>query len=152
MCLTSVSYSQVPQKKAVCSATRSAQLTKTGKLGDHQGLNTTIVYEKWFIKHRRGGELSQSRLCFALRSGQPECLTLRFLTLLNGATEVSVTCTEVTGLCLIQLALERQSVIFISILASLALKTSGTSTAMHLVSIIYLFISASRFGPGCCLN
>lgn len=23
---------------------------------------------------------------------------------------------------------------------------------MHLVSIIYLFISASRFGPGCCLN
>lgn len=103
-------------------------------------------------KAQEGWRTFQSRLCFALRSGQPECLTLRFLTLLNGATEVSVTCTEVTGLCLIQLALERQSVIFISILASLALKTSGTSTAMHLVSIIYLFISASRFGPGCCLN
>lgn len=103
-------------------------------------------------KAQEGWRTFQSRLCFVLRNGQPECLTLWFLTRLNGATGVSVTCTEVTGLCLIQLALERQSVIFISILASLALKTSGTSTAMHLVSIIYLFISASRFGPGCCLN
>lgn len=51
-----------------------------------------------------------------------------------------------------QTAGSRGNLIFISILASLALKSGGTSTAMHLVSIIYLFISASRFGPGCYLN